>query len=474
MKLLQSNPTTPAVRRLNVANHPDIVSPEQVDAEIRKNILALTEENNAVWTSPDYDRREYVHSFFQYPAMMVPVVQKKIVEIIACAKPNIKMVIDPFMGSATALVACMESGLDIYGQDVNPLAVLIGKTRTGPYYPGAIKRKSKLLYSIIEADNGNHIEANFKGLKKWFREDVALELSKIVRAIKKEKKLAIRRLYWVVLAETIRLTSNDRTSTFKLHALPIEKIAQRFISPIETFKEQLQESIEDLQLYHDMLVNVGKISKGRYIGEKKICLADSSKGIFNPNKDTPYYDLLVTSPPYGDNKTTVTYGQHSYLPLQWINFKDIDDKADKCVLKTTLAIDSKSLGGDQERKLQPEEIIKLSERSSTFSKVYFRLSQEAPDKVKKVLVFINDLSKVIDNIFKVMKPDSYQVWTIGNRNVGGMEIPNSEILVELISNSGGILISKIEREIINKRMARRNNNSTLMNTEDILIFRKIG
>ena len=29
-------------------------------------------------------------------------------------------------------------------------------------------------------------------------------------------------------------------------------------------------------------------------------------------------DLICTSPPYGDNHTTVTYGQFSILPLLWI------------------------------------------------------------------------------------------------------------------------------------------------------------
>ena len=57
------------------------------------------------------------------------------------------------------------------------------------------------------------------------------------------------------------------------------------------------------------------------------------------------FNLLVTSPPYGDNQTTVTYGQFSYLPLQWIPFEDIDESIELDYLKTTQEIDSKSLGG---------------------------------------------------------------------------------------------------------------------------------
>lgn len=452
---------------------PIVSLPEKIDTSIRGAIERLTAEDNAVWTSPDYDRREYVHSFFQYPAMMVPVVQRKIIEILKNAKPDIHNVIDPFMGSATSLVACMESGLNIYGQDVNPLAILIGKTRTGPYYPTAINKKYDSFIEAIENDNSVRIEARFRGLDKWFRKDVAIELSKITRAIRSEKNLAIRRLYWVVLAETIRLTSNDRTSTFKLHALPIEVTDQRFISPIDTFKKELKNSIEDLALYQQMLSGDNMLSKGAYVGERGIYLQDSSVRIYSPNNTLPYYDLLVTSPPYGDNKTTVTYGQHSYLPLQWIDFSDIDKMAKRDVLATTMAIDNQALGG-KNLELTEAQITALSMRSEAFANIYLQLSIQAADKVKKVLLFINDLNAVLDNVFKVMKPNSYQVWTIGNRTVGGLEIPNSTILIELMQSKGGVLVAKIEREIINKRMARRNNNSALMNTEDILIFRKVG
>src|SRR5581483_5983204 len=113
----------------NKNNTVQLPAPESIDNLIRQEIERLTAEDNSIWTSPDYNRREYLHSFFQYPAMMVPVVQKKIIDIIKSIKPDIQKVVDPFMGSATSLVACMTNGLDCYGQDINPLSILIGETR---------------------------------------------------------------------------------------------------------------------------------------------------------------------------------------------------------------------------------------------------------------------------------------------------------------------------------------------------------
>lgn len=369
--------------------------PQKIDALITQRIRKLTAENSNVWTSLDHNRREYLHSFFQYPAMMVPVVQKRIIDIIKQSVPEIQTVIDPFMGSATSLVACMQNGLDCYGQDINPLSILIGKTRTGPYYVDVIQEKFKILVSQIESDRSNVIEANFKGREKWFKENISIELSKIVRAIRKEPHIAIRRFYWVNLAETVRITSNDRTSTFKLHARPIDEIEKRNLSAITEFKDHLQQSIEDLELYKQLLLKSNQLSKGAYKGQVHMYLQDSSKNIITPNNSMLFFDLLVTSPPYGDNKTTVTYGQHSYLPLQWIDLRDIDEKADRELLQTTMEIDSRSLGG-KIRKLDQNELDSLFEKSKIFKETYLKLKNKVPDRADKVVTFLKDLFQVID------------------------------------------------------------------------------
>lgn len=54
-------------------------------------------------------------------------------------------------------------------------------------------------------------------------------------------------------------------------------------------------------------------------------------------------DIIVTSPPYGENATTVPYGQFSYLALSFIDKRDIE--FDGWELNTCQAIDSSSLGG---------------------------------------------------------------------------------------------------------------------------------
>lgn len=448
------------------------LSAEQIDELISQKIEIATQEDSDIWTSPDYNRREYVHSFFQYPAMMIPAVQRKLIEIIIESKPEIENMLDPFMGSATTLVASMESGVNCFGQDINPLAILIAKTRTGPYYIDALISKYQELMSRVEVDNSKKIETRLSNRRKWFKDNISVELSKLVRAIRQEPRLTIRRFFWVVLAETIRLSSNDRTSTFKLHMRKQEEIDKRNFSALTVFELHMEQSIEDFLLHSLLLESSGQLDKKAYKKAINITLRDSKNSIFSP-QETSFYDILVTSPPYGDNKTTVTYGQHSYLPLQWIDMDDIDPLANNDFLKTTSEIDSRSLGGKY-KPINDELLVKLFSASPTFHITYNRIKEKSIKSIRKVESFIADLNSTIDNIFKVMKSDSYQIWTIGNRCVAKVEIPNDEILIELIESKGGKLVTQVKREIINKRMAKWNKDTALMNKEDILIFRKIG
>jgi len=54
-------------------------------------------------------------------------------------------VLDPFMGSGTTLLACKERGLDSYGFDVSPLAVLASRAKTNDYDAAELKQAIKHL-----------------------------------------------------------------------------------------------------------------------------------------------------------------------------------------------------------------------------------------------------------------------------------------------------------------------------------------
>jgi hypothetical protein len=197
----------------------------------------------------------------------------------------------------------------VYGQDINPLAILVAKVRSGPFYVEALSEHARRVVQKANRDQNTEIAIDFPNRQKWFRDDVAVELSKLKRAIDQDEAIWARRFMWVALAETIRLTSNDRTTTYKLHARPQTEISTRFISPLVTFAQIIESNLQDLASYKHELAEKGYVNKGRFSGEVVISVGDTVLSLDNLRKSgVGYFDLLVTSPPYGDNRSTITYG----------------------------------------------------------------------------------------------------------------------------------------------------------------------
>ena len=432
---------------------------------IKNRIKAIRPE---ILNGENYSRDDFARSLLNYPAMMLPSVQEPIIKNLLYVIDGEISLLDPFVGASNTLVTGMKYGMNVFGQDINPLSILLSQVKTTFYEVDELLDAKERIISNIDSDKSNKIEISFVNINKWFTVNIQIELSKIYRAITKEKKLKIRKFFWIVLAETIRLTSNDRTSTFKMHMRPIEEIKTRNISAIKTFAMIAKKNIRIMNDFVSSLILNGKIQNGKYIKDVKIIWGDSFEGIKTRKK----FNMLVTSPPYGDNKTTVTYGQFSYLPLQWIPADDIDDNIGIEYLKTIQEIDSKSLGGQVRGNIKDIEEI-IFEKSPTLKKFVTQFKDIERKKVEKVTRFIYELDCSIEKILPRMEPKSFFVWTIGNRNVNKKVVRNDLILIELFSKNKIELFTDLERDILGKRMPGKNNFSDTMNKESILIFKAI-
>lgn len=431
---------------------------------IKSNINAISSET---LNGENYSRNDFARSILNYPAMMVPSVQEPIIETLSVALNKNVSLIDPFMGASNTLVTGMKYGMNVFGQDINPLSILLSQVKTTFYSIEELNDAEKRLISYMNVDTSSDIEITFININKWFTNTIQIELSKIFRAIRNEQSIKIRKFFWVVLAETIRLTSNDRTSTFKMHMRPIEEINSRQISALKTFTSVSKKNIKNIGDYLSVLLSNGHIKNGKYTKNADVVWGDTNAEI----KTDKTFNLLVTSPPYGDNQTTVTYGQFSYLPLQWIPIEDIDNTISIDYLKTAQSIDNKSLGGQIKENVKDIE-ERVFEKSKTLKRFINQFKDEERKKAEKVTRFINDLDNSIDKMLPKMNKDSFLVWTIGNRNVNKQVVKNDLILKELFTDKGVSLFTDLEREILSKRMPGRNNFSNMMSKEKILIFKK--
>ena len=437
------------------------------DDRIAGELQRLSHTDDDYWAFRGRAARGKSQGLTQYPAMMVPAMQAVLIKMVAEVDGRVTRVFDPFAGSGTTLVECMRLGLDYEGQDINPLAVLFCRTKAGPFHVHRLGRVAKDVVERAAADRGRRVEADFPGLDKWFSPTAITQLSRIRRTIRRVDHAWCRRVLWTGLAETVRLTSNSRTSTFKLHVRSKDDLKSRKVNPLETFATVLSDMTKRLHEEAEALRKGGRLTtNGYYRGDLGIRLYDSKKS----RPDGRLHDLLVTSPPYGDNTSTVPYGQYSYLPLQWIDLEDIDDGADDRCLLTTHEIDAKSLGGSRKNAVQG--VAHLLEASPSLKQTLGRLEELPADRGRRIAAFCRDLDSSLRSSVEALRPGAYMVWTVGNRRVGGESIPTDAILNELLLAKGVHPVTRVERKIPSKRMATRNAIASTMRGEAILVFRK--
>lgn len=92
------------------------------------------------WDFKSYQTKTYTHGFHTYPAMFIPQVARKLIEVFSSEHDT---VCDIFCGSGTTLVESSLLNRNSIGIELNPLAVLIAKVKTTPIDPQTLTNNLK-------------------------------------------------------------------------------------------------------------------------------------------------------------------------------------------------------------------------------------------------------------------------------------------------------------------------------------------
>ncbi|MCS6876613.1 MAG: hypothetical protein NZM36_07140, partial [Aquificaceae bacterium] len=353
-----------------------------------------------------------------------------------------KALYDPFCGSGVSLVQALKKGLIAYGTDINPLALLIAQTRA--YTP----KKPVPIDDLVERIQKTEPDVpEVKNIHYWFKESVIEELGKIRKAIKNYAKETFFPLILTAFSQTVRLSSNNRRGEFKRFRLSEEELRRFDPKPIQIFLE--------LVVSYEMVLKDDPIEASPNLFLHDVRLPIPFKG----------YDIVITSPPYGDSKTTVAYGQFSSFSLEWLSgmnpFGDVLGDLDRM-----------SLGGRNESVSEPV-------YSESFQKTYKLLTSINKRRAEEVHSFFSDLQKCCKNIAYGLEKDGILCFVVGNRRVAGVEIPTSDIVKELFESLGLFHVETLHRNIHNKRMPLMNSPSNVtgqkehtMKSEHIVVMKK--
>ena len=403
------------------------------------------------WDYRGEKTKSHTHGIHTYPAMFIPQVGRRLLETYSKEGDTI---CDIFCGSGSALVESRLIGRNAYGIDLNPLAIFLAKAKTTPINPQKLTKEYLALLDRVEKIKDKEIQRpDFKNIDFWFKDKVIVKLAKLKKAIREIKDETIQNFLMVAFSETVRYSSNTKTGEFKLVRVKADKLEKHDPDVIGIFRKHAEKNIAGMT---DFYKDVKKDSW------TKIIYGDSSKD--NGIKANSI-DCIITSPPYGDSRTTVAYGQFSRLSAQWIDvFDDPNDAS---------GVDNDLLGGRATKNL----IHTLS--SGYLKESLEKIAKQDEARAKDVLSFNLGLNECLKQAHRILKPVKYFCLVVGNRLVKQVRIPTDFIIAELAEKIGFTCEDIIVRNIPGKRMPIKNSPTNIvgaleetMNKESIVVLRK--
>ena len=472
--------------------------------EDRLLIQWLKELPENFWDFKNEDTNAFTHGLHTYPATMIYPISRNIISKVKEIYP-INTLLDPFSGSGTVPVEGVLAGIpNIYATDMNPLAILLTEVKSNALSPKKLNQDFKVLQGSINSNYKYHNEIldtiddfilsqnlditdkktwgenapvyikqflqqkcstinvpNFKNIGYWFKPNILLELSLIAQEIQKVNNIEFQKFYIVAFSELLRLVSNRRNGEFKMYRMPAEKIKTFNPNVLDTFYSILLKNIKKMEEFYTQTKTLAP-------SNLHIKLDNAKELISIPDNSI---DLLITSPPYGDSRTTVAYGQFSRLTLQWNDF--LENKDD--ISNESMKLDNKLMGGIKYRNGYAYELS-----SPTLKTALNNIVSKDLERSGDVFSFYKDLDMCLEATSKKSKKGTYQFWVVGNRTVKEVYLETDKILAELAQAHNLQYITTFTRNIHNKVMPSKNSPSnkagatvsTMLN-EYIVILKKL-
>ena len=354
-----------------------------------------------------------MHKIHAYPAKFPSLIAKKAFEYAEAKRLTLKTVADIFCGCGTVAVEAKRKGLNFWGCDINPVAVLISEVKSYPYSANTVKSKSEI---IVKAFKAGSIESEYnttnKRIQYWFIEDQYNDLTKLKAAILANTEAdEYRKLFICVFSSILKGTSKWLTKSIKPQVDP-EKKPQ---NAIELFKKQIDfviKSIEEADYYNDARITI------------------EHNDILQVTR-TNYADMIVTSPPY---VTSYEYADLHQLSALWLGYAED---------YTELRVNSigSSYGAGTEN--MPDDLTPTAKKIVG----YFKWNKV---QTRSIARYYSNMQKFSDKAFEILKNRGLVVFVIGDTEIGGHHIENAKCLSECMINSGFGIKEIHKRSLQNK------------------------
>ncbi|MDO5068889.1 MAG: DNA methyltransferase [Neisseria zoodegmatis] len=419
------------------------------------------------WTFKERRKSLAAHKIHRYPAVFIPELAEKIIKTFS---KEGDLVLDIFSGSGTTLLEAMKLKRYSKGIELNPLGILISEVKTQYIDANSLSQGIEQWKNVFL--NQKFPEHQINNKEFWFHETTNNSVKDAIGAIEIIKDKKVQNFLKICLSEIIREVSYCVHSGFKLH-----KDKEKVNNQLSFDKFKLLAKLEPIiQRNFAAIIELKKINDEQFFPE--IYFHDSRVKLEQIKNGS--VDLILTSPPYGDSKTTVAYGQFSTFSSELLQLNNLYNKKIR-------QLDNDLLGGQT----KGINIVKPNEKSITIRNIQelflgrIALTQSTTeqkkikDRLKDIISFYDDLDKCIQNGANYLKKDGFFILITASRIVHNTKLHTDNIIAELGINYGLKLKNIYYRDIHNKRMPLRvsatniiGETTSTMTEESIIVLQK--
>ena len=385
-----------------------------------------------------------------YPAMASPQAVKCINDALIQHLRKDSTILDPYCGTGRLLIQPRIQGQRVTGVDCSPIAILAARVTHRGIPSGLTENIFNRTAALAnELDSSNEPTKN---ILFWFPKQTIGDLRSLLQAIDiLDISIHLRRLLWLCLADTCRKVSYARDKEFKLHRIKPHQRSHWRPNTLAIF-QSIGTTIRDrLYKLHDRPIGGHyRFYEGDIVQLKTIV------------KDQKY-DAIISSPPYGDSRTTVGYGQFARLPLMVLCESTLFNREyNRSTIR--ISLDTICLGG--------------SHCPSTTSSLLFEDVEKIDNQAMKR--FGNDYFGRLELLFRALKKNGIISLILGDRTCSGCSYPLIDSTINFLRANRFKQILRQDRLLSWKHLPRTmrhkvtngNMKYQSLNYETILCFKK--
>lgn len=230
-----------------------------------------------------------VHRWFRFSAGFSAQWVQSVVK--ASGLSHDAIVLDPFAGSGTTLVACETSGVGVIGVEAHPFVRQVAEAKLAWHSPIAdFRRLAHAMVDAVESNRQSGISNSYaKLIHQCFPDDVLVQIDALRCAWQEacqDGDTPACRLAWLALTASLRVSSPVGTSQMEL--IQPKKRKAKALAPLEAFQSQVGMMCDDMR---QMQSSCPAPRASIVAGDARSCCGIGDSIV----------DYVITSPPYANN-----------------------------------------------------------------------------------------------------------------------------------------------------------------------------